>query len=181
MFGVFGDTLEQAKRSEFFVWFHLRETGSTTDGDRTAHTFRPTAPQFHDLVGVQLVTNAQEKLLSCGLMIQRAFIDQADQSTFAADITKSFLVASLGEKDLALVADAAMQIRAYEASGSNMVRMNLRGNAPEPLAPGEGELEYQTYAGKRRSYERTLIESKLVMANESVDGVEQLRIVITPP
>jgi hypothetical protein len=180
MFGVFGETLAQAQRSEFFVWFHLGETAKETSGGLTTRTFRPSAKQFYDLVAVQLSMDEHDRLQSSGLMVHRAFIDDPESSTFAADITKSFLVASLDPPDLEVMAEAAMQIRAYAAPGSRMKQMFLRGEGPAPLAPGEGEPEYLTYAGKRRQFQRALNGTNLAMLNETDNGVEQLRITITP-
>jgi len=179
MSGVFGNTLAQAKRSEFFVWFHLEETSRKQEGALTVLTFRPTSDQFHDLVAVEMTTDANDGLRAAALVIQRAFIDHTQSFTFAADITKSFLVAALEPADIGLIGEAALQIRGYQPAGSGMRVMYVR-NAPEPIAPGEGETEYLTYAGKRRQFQRALETSNLSMVNGQVCGLGHLTIKITP-
>lgn len=180
MFGVLGDTLAQAKRSEFFGWFHLGETAKETNNGLTTRTFRPSSEQFHDLVTVQLTMDAHDKLERSALMILRAFIDHAESSTFAADITKSFLVASLEQPDIEMIAEAVTQIRQYQPATSRMKKISLKGAAPPPLAPGEGEPEYFTYAGKRRQFQRPLKSATLTMVNEADNGIERLKIMVSP-
>jgi hypothetical protein len=181
MFGNFGSTLAEAKRSEFFVFFHLEESTKSNQGELTSRTYRPSSDQFQNLVSIQMVTDSKERLQSVALVIQRAFIDHNEISTFAADITKSFLVAAVNEPDIEMVGEAALQIRRYHPAGSRMVVMSVKGRgATGPLAPGEGEPEYLTYAGKRRQQQRALKTVTLHMANGLVDGVEQLTIAITP-
>jgi hypothetical protein len=180
MFGVFGNTLAEAKRSEFFVWFHLTEESNETRDGVPVRTFRPTSSQFNSLVAVEMTIDAHDKIARTALRIQRAFIDHAESSNFAGDITKSFLIAALNPPDIELIEDAAIQIRAHEPAGARMTHLNLRGKAPAPLAPGEGEPEYFTYSGKRRQFRRVLETLILEMANLPESGVEWLKITIGP-
>lgn len=180
MFGVFGETLDQAKQTEFFIWFHLEETANEPQAGNTVVSFRPTSSQFHSLVCVQMTLGGDQRLRSAVLLIQRAFIDHSESFTFAADIAKSFLVAALDEPDLDMVAEAAVQIRGYQPAGSRMTQMFLRGSGPTAVAPGEGEPEFLTYAGKRRRLEKSLVAMNLEMVNGLVDGVEHLTVRISP-
>jgi hypothetical protein len=177
-FGVLGSRVGDAKRAEFFTWFHLEETERVAQGALTNLKFRPTSEQFHDLVAVEMLVDKNEQLQSVTLSIQRAFIDHRQQFTFAADITKSFLVAALDRKDIEMIGEAAMQIRRYHPTISEMVTVSSRAPSRPPLAPGEGETEFLVYAGKRRTVERKLKTAHLTMANGPVNGEQFLRITI---
>lgn len=180
MFGVFGNTLAEAKRSEFFVWFHMAERASEVRNGLTVRTFSPTSPDFKPLVALEMTTDAQDNIARTALRIQRAFIDHAEMANFAADIAKSFFVASLNPPDIEMIREAVIQIRSYVPATSRMQSFSLRGEAQAPLAPGEGELEYFTYSGKRRQFHRGLATMNLDMVNESDGGIEWLKITIDP-
>jgi hypothetical protein len=84
-FGQFGSTLDAAKQTQFFTWFHMVQT----EVDGGAATFQPSGPRFHDLVKLRVNTMAGE-IRSMTLAVRRSFIDGRD-SVFARDISKSFL------------------------------------------------------------------------------------------
>jgi hypothetical protein len=181
MFGVFGATLAEAKGTEFFQWFRLEEvTRREDEGGHTKVTFRPSGRQFHDLVAVEMTVDGQEHIAQTALAIRRSFIDDSTQSMFAADITKSFLLASLDREDVDVLIEAIRQIASYRPASSTMKTFYLHGDAPEEPAPGEGEPAYFVYAGKRRSLDRALNAAKVSMLNEPVDGSEHLTITVAP-
>jgi hypothetical protein len=51
-FGQFGQSLAEAKKTEFFTFFHLVETGREDHGSYETIRCQPSGPKFHDLVGL---------------------------------------------------------------------------------------------------------------------------------
>src|SRR5260370_24374561 len=92
-FGRFGESLEQAKKTHFFTWFHLEQTAA--EGD--TRTFQPEAPKFRELVKLRVTTNAAGEIRGMMLAVKRSFIDGPD-TPFARDIAKSFLDSAAGEE-----------------------------------------------------------------------------------
>jgi hypothetical protein len=129
MFGVLGNSIAQASKSEFFQWFHLKESGQAPEGQLTRRTFQPTAPQFHDLVRVVLTADSKQTLRGASLVIKRSFIEDPMHHTLANDITKSFLMAVLEGEDATTVSRTAGQIRQHDPAGSRMHQMSTSGAA----------------------------------------------------
>src|SRR5579885_720421 len=78
-FGQFGSTLEQARKTEFFSWFHLEETGrEPRGGTQEVIRFQPSGPKFHDLAIVSFETN-DATIDAVTLRLERSFIDGRDE------------------------------------------------------------------------------------------------------
>jgi hypothetical protein len=86
-FGRFGATLEEAKGTHFFTWFHLEQTALGV-------CFQPSGEKFHDLVKLTVNTLPNGEIRAMTLAVKRSFIDGRD-SIFARDIAKSFLEAAV--------------------------------------------------------------------------------------
>ena len=89
--GDLGETLEQARKTEFFRWFHLEETGRTAAEAGTVVHFKPSAEKFRKLVTLNLTVDSRERLVGAELVLSRSFIDSGRDGIFARDIAKSFL------------------------------------------------------------------------------------------
>jgi hypothetical protein len=129
MFGQLGSTVSHALTTEFFQWFHLEKTGESAEGGLTNHVYQPVAPKFHDLVLVTLTTDGTQQLRKVQLAVRRSFIDSPKDFTMAADITKSFLAASLNPQDAAAMQEATVQIRHYHPAESGMTTMKVAAGA----------------------------------------------------
>ena len=145
-FGRFGTSLDQAKQTSFFTWFHLEQTSA----DAGVRCFQPSGAKFHDKVKVLVKTNAAG-LQTMTLMLQRSFID-GRESPFARDIAKSFLDNGLSEPELDQVRDLYNSIAAFPA-GSNVI---VGADAPRPKLPSTPTLAYQAFEGQRTSYSQKL-------------------------
>lgn len=91
-FGSLGRTVAEAEASGFFTWFHLTPAEDT--GETGVARFRPSSEELGSLVAVDLVLS-NDRIDEVRLLIRRSFIDDPRQFAFAADITKSFLLAAL--------------------------------------------------------------------------------------
>src|SRR5258707_5752709 len=65
-FGRFGESLEQAKKTHFFTWFHLEQTA--VEGD--ARIFQPSGEKFHALVKVTVDSPAGGSIRRVALAVQ---------------------------------------------------------------------------------------------------------------
>lgn len=94
-----GASLEQARASEFFRWFHLIEVskGTTIDCDaqkgegQVRHRFRPSGSTFGELVDLTVGVSGDGNVCTACLGIDRGFIADSRIRPFARDIAKSFL------------------------------------------------------------------------------------------
>jgi len=147
--GLVGMQLSEARSStDFFRFFNLEPVGpAETNGESSIHHFRPSAPAFHELVELEVETDPADRISRLQLQLDRRFIDSPSQGVFAADIAKSFLLASGGvaERD-------ALRSLANEIQFRNLGRTVImhRDAVPElPPTPGNG---YLTYRGRRSEW-----------------------------
>jgi hypothetical protein len=100
--GLIGSDLAEARKtSDFFTFFHLTPTAPADAHGVTA--FRPSGPEFRDLVLVTATTDKQGRITAMTLMIRRSFIDDPVNGVFARDIAKSFLGDAPSPADAALL------------------------------------------------------------------------------
>ncbi len=52
-FGNLGETLEQAKQTDFFRFFHLEQSQVSKNDGSTVTAFKPSGEKFHPLVTVK--------------------------------------------------------------------------------------------------------------------------------
>src|SRR5580692_5567936 len=96
-FGAMGETLESARRTEFFAWFNLEEAGRRAEPPGEAVRFRPSGAKFRELCYLDALTAPQAPgapLVALELVVRREFIEGRD-GIFAQDLVKSFLLAAL--------------------------------------------------------------------------------------
>ncbi len=156
-FGRFGSTMDQAKDTSFFKWFHLEQTAA--DGD--TRCFQPSGAKFHDKVKL-LVKTDSAGLETMTLMLQRRFID-GGESPFARDIAKSFLDTGLSEPELEQVRNLYNEISSFPG-GAQVI---AHSDAPRPALPSSPTLAYQTFLGNRASYNQKLHNATLTLENQS--------------
>jgi len=170
---LLGSRLEQAKQKDFFTFFKLKETGAALALEKTSViSFKPEGAQFRELVSVYVTLDTDSRIVAIDLVLARAFVDHKTNGIFARDIAKSLLRSAVPEEDLAAINDLANEIE-YPPSSSGQTVLTVR---PPPNLPARETAGYLVYLGKGNSYERTLSNCTLKLANRRVDEVDSLLI-----
>jgi hypothetical protein len=159
-FGRFGESLEQAKKTHFFTWFHLEQTASGGD----TRTFQPTAPKFRELVKLRVTTNTAGEIRGMTLAVQRSFIDGPD-SVFARDIAKSFLDGAAGEENNDDVKQLINQIWNSPTGGRTVIRRE----SVRPELPATPTAAYRVFTGLDLVWSAPLSQFSLMLENRE-DG-----------
>lgn len=167
--GFFGKSLEDIQKTDFFIWFQLTETSRSQEkrGD-TLVNFKPAGEKFHDLVTVSLSIDSRQQIFAIGLLLARSFIDDPQDGVFARDIAKSLLRAAPPDPDRPTLSQLADEI---EFSHSFQLIVGPAYQPPAP--PSTPSLGFQTYLGRRKSYEQAISESKLKLEQISGDAEER--------
>jgi len=109
-FGSLGPTLETAKQSGFFRWFHLFQTEQTPREPGRMTRFRPSGEKFHDLCCLEILDSCDGAIVQMELVVQREFIGGRD-GLFAQDLVKSFLAAALPDACRHLLEDFMQEMQ----------------------------------------------------------------------
>jgi hypothetical protein len=128
-FGSMGPTLETARQSEFFQWFHMEETERHPDEPGEAVRFRPSGEKFHDLCYLDILIAAHGELVRMELIVQRAFLDGTDH-LFAQDLVKSFLGAVLPDACKSVLEGFMKEMNAPGGDGATPGFQVFRGRHP---------------------------------------------------
>ena len=169
---LLGMSLAEAKRTEFFTWFHLQQTGKETDAkNRPVVIFQPSGGAFHELVSVRAGLDEHEHIVHFELLLARSFIDDKKQGVFANDIAKSFLL------DAAPGADQdALRGLADDISSNQMSEQRVITRQPLPPPPQRPGPAYLTYLGQRQQDTEQLSNSTLHLENLKRGDQEWLRM-----
>jgi hypothetical protein len=173
--GNFGENLEQAKKTEFFSWFHLEQTEAKPQDGKQVVSFKPSGRKFHHLVTVTMTTAAGERLQAVELVLLRSFIDSSPDGLFARDIAKSFLLAGLAAPRDQEAADLINEIQYRGVSGMTALRHE---SVKEPKLPEKPTPGYLTYSGQHPSYEHPVPGFLLRLENTTRKGVPVLVVSI---
>ena len=125
-FGSLGEALETALATDFFRWFHLKETERRPQEPGEALRFRPSGEKFHDLCCLDVLAAPHGELVRMELAVLRAFLDGADH-LFAQDLVKSFLLAALPGACQYLLADFVREIEVPGGKGRTPGFLVFRG------------------------------------------------------
>ena len=164
-FGRFGATLDEAKRTQFFTWFHLEQTAA--DGSKIC--FQPSGAKFHDLVKVT-VDAPGGAIRGMTVAVKRSFIDGAD-SKFARDIAKSFLnLAAYGDgPENSDLTELINQIWNSPSGGRTGI---IRSDAPQPKLPAQATLAYRVFLGQERSWSDKVAYLQMLTLENRTDAGE---------
>ena len=160
-FGRFDATVEEAKRTHFFTWFHLEQTSA--EGSKIC--FQPSGATFHDLVKVTVDAVANGEIRGMTLAVKRSFIDGRD-SVFARDIAKSFLDAA-AYGDGPENGDVTELINQIWNSPSGRRTAIMRSDAPRPNLPAQPTAPYRVFLGQEQSW-----SAKCLTLENRTDGGE---------
>jgi hypothetical protein len=167
-FGHFGKSLEEARKTEFFTFFNLVESGRDDHGGYQTIRFQPSGPKFHDLVTVTFETNAGN-ISAATLHLSRSFIDGPDEA-FARDIAASFLDAALNDEGFSFPGALIAQIRNdYRGKRTVIVNRDADRTVPQPPAPA-----YLVFLGQTVQETVSLKHMDLTMMNTRSGGGELL-------
>ena len=171
--GLLGSRLEDAKKTDFFTFFHLRETGGVVALEKTvALGFAPEAGQFRELVSVYVTVDADHRIVGLDLSLARSFVDHKTNGIFARDIAKSLLRAAIPKDKQGAIEDLANEIE-FPGAIKGQTIVNVRPPPKLPPAPTAG---YLTYLGKRRDFELKISEYQLRLENRIISGDAKLFI-----
>jgi hypothetical protein len=129
-FGSLGRTLDTAKQTGFFQWFHLAQTEQTSCEPGRMTRFRPSGEKFHDLCYLEVLEAGDGAMVQIELVVQRAFIEGRN-GVFAQDLVKSFLSAALPEACRHVLEDFMHEIQALGRHGLTAGSLVFRGQREE--------------------------------------------------
>ncbi len=107
-FGKMGRTLETARQTGFFDWFHLVETEQTSCEPGQLTRFRPEGERFRNLCFFDVLEASEGSIVQMELVLSRKFIDGRDM-LFAQDLVKSFLLTILPDACQHLLTDVMQE------------------------------------------------------------------------
>jgi hypothetical protein len=158
-FGSMGTTLETARKTGFFRWFHIAETERRAEEPGELVRFRPAGDKFHDLCFLDILSALGGEFVRMELVVKRSFIDGAD-SLFAQDLVNSFLNATLPDACRSILEDFIAEI-----------------NTPA----GEGQTPgFQVFKGRLNAWSTQTGWSRLHLANLSAAEVPSLVLNVGP-
>lgn len=176
-FGGFGDSLDQAKGTHFFQWFHLTQTAQEQAAGSTVTSFKPSGKRFRDLVTFKVTTGRKGDITGMELILSRKFVDSPQDGIFARDIAKSLLRTAFStgaDNDVRSLAAAIEQL------GVSTAPIIQHESTKPPKVPDEVFYTpgYLTYLGQRQSYEHAVAGKILRLENAPLNGVKSLTISI---
>ena len=156
-FGKLGRTLESARQTGFFQWFHLVETEKTSQEPGLVTRFRPSGDKFRNLCYLDALADSSSTLVQMELVLSRAFIDGRDR-LFAQDLVKSFLV----------LPDACQHLLE-----------DLMREVQTPAAPGKTP-GFLVFAGKREMWGTQTGWSRLALCNVMLNEDRVFAVSVSP-
>ena len=112
--GQLGTTVDDARKTDLFTFFHLKESGQDAGSPAVLH-FRPSGPDFHDLAEVNLAVMG-ERVTGAKLSLARSFVI-GKNNVFAMDLLRSFLRTVLTPDDLEVVKPLLGEVTLPEKAG----------------------------------------------------------------
>jgi hypothetical protein len=162
-FGNLGETLEQAKQTDFFRFFHLEQSQVKKNAGSIVTAFKPSGKKFRPLVTVKVTTDGAGRILALEMAMARSFIDSPRDGIFARDIAKSFLQAGLPAPRDGETTDLINEI---ELQGTSTMTL-IEGPRNKPKLPEKPTPGYLAYLGEQPSYEHRLGDYLLRLVNET--------------
>ena len=169
-FGNLGGTLEQAKQTDFFRFFHLEQSQVSKSDGSTVTAFKPSGEKFHPLVTVKVTTDGAGRILALEMALARSFIDSPRDGIYARDIAKSFLQAGLPAPWDGETTDLINEIE-FQATSTMTI---IEGPRNKPKLPEKPTPGYLTFLGEQPSYEHRSGDYLLRLVNETEGGAAVL-------
>ncbi len=172
-----GRTLEAAKQTDFFLWFHLEQVSSTVAAaGNESIEFRASGPKFREFARVIARCNGTGEIVELELSLNRGFVESPRDGIFAADYAKSFLLFATPQEDRTRVQSLADEIEEGSFAGRHVI---MHADLPRPNLPATKSAGYLTYLGKQKEFVQALGGAKLRLSNQPVDGFTSLVMTMT--
>ena len=168
-------TLEEAQVSEFFRWFHLEqvETHRNAQG-ADIRLFRPQGEKFRPLAAVELTLGARNRISGMRLLLARSFIADPQNSSFARDIAKSFILFAVPRADAPALKDLVDEIQFRDLKGTVLMR------GEPPKLPSEPSPAYRAFAGEQPEARLALPGAEITFRNGGNGRDGELAIAVAP-
>jgi hypothetical protein len=166
-YGSLGKTLDEAKKTDFFQFFNLAQTGETASKDGKKILFQPSGPKFHDLARVYMQLDKNNQISGAELELKRSFVDSGQDGIYARDIAKSFLTVAASPQDRDQLQKLISEID--QPTGTDRPVIAHPDSLKTPVGPpSEG---YLVYLGKRDSFQLTLKHGQVLsLLNVNLDN-----------
>jgi hypothetical protein len=152
--GFLGAALEPVLKSSFFTWFCFDPVGSPEQKDRLSLTrYKPNGPKFHELVTLEVETDAQGIIRVLRLLVARSFIDHPAEGIFASDISNSFLAAAVPAFDRGLVETLAGEITSRARTTRPLIRA-AGGPTIGEGAKGPPSRGFEVFSGRADAWQK---------------------------
>lgn len=92
---LLGLTLDEARTSWFFEWFHLQPTEAERPGEGKLVRFLPRGAAFRHLVAVDVGLDRSGRIRALSLGLDRQFVDEPPDAAWAREIAQAFLRAAI--------------------------------------------------------------------------------------
>src|SRR5579862_7729639 len=126
VFGSLGKSIDTARQTGFFRWFHLEPTEQRDNPRGVVTRFRPSGVRFRDRCYLDVLTTESQAIMRLELVIQRTFLDGRD-ALFGQDLVKSFLHASLTDACRDRLQDFLSEINVPSGDGRTPGHLVFRG------------------------------------------------------
>ncbi len=173
-FGGFGITLDSAKKTDFFTFFHLEQTGESPAKDGKTIMFQPSGEKFRSLVHVYMTVDSKAQIQGAELDLSRAFVDSASDGIFARDIAKSFLQTAIDPEDTDKVDNLIKEVG--QPMGTDRPVIAHPDAVQKPAgAPSKG---YRVYLGQEDVFELQLTHGRTLKMDNPASKPPMLKISI---
>lgn len=170
------------KQSGFFRWFGITEIEREVTGDGFVSRCKPGG--YQEVIDLSFTVGGGSRVCLAELEMDRAWMDDAGTAPFAADLSKSFVLA-LGSGDAVIAALGRQLEQMVPLLPGVISRADGAGAADAPLDPAMVAAG-DAYSGRRPRAELTGEAFLLVVDNTGAEGAPQpgrgqrCRIVLSP-
>jgi hypothetical protein len=170
---LLGMRLSEAEKTDFFMWFRLREIDRQKDAQgRTTVIFKPEGESVREYVSVKVALKDQDKIVGMQLVLSRSFADdRTPNGILARDISKSLLLDAIPGIDQGAIHDLIDAIQSNPGNSHLIVFSEEPRKRPDPLTPG-----YQAYLGNQKIYTKELSNTLLTIENTGNGSEESLQL-----
>jgi hypothetical protein len=196
-FGAFGDSLDQALRTEFFAWFRLTECARDELPDGSACVqFRPSGGKHRELVVCRISGTVNRGTTAMALALEGRFIDDPKLEYYARDFARSFISNGVADEDDTTETAEIIRDLNYRANqptprrggrdlmadmfaaldrGEEIVVQRNNPNEQVPDLPVVASRGFAVFAGARKLFTRNLT-TRFTMENTWQDDTRTLTI-----
>ncbi len=173
-FGGLGKTLENAKKTDFFLFFHLEQTSESPAKDGNVIVFQPSGPKFHDLTRVLMAVDSKGMIRGAELDLNRSYVDSPTDGIYARDIAKSFLQAAVDPQDRERVESLIVEIDQLIGTDRPVIAHPDSVRTPS----GPPSVGYRVYLGQENLFELSLSHGQTLRMENPPTKPPVLRISI---